>query len=144
MAPSAGCVHRRACGWTGNPSSVAGWHRGRATPRTRRGMPRQHWPPSCGEQGRSGAQVLVARCSYWQGPALPSRAKEGETRRSMRILLQRVSRAEVRIRAESAEETPRVAGKIAAGFLVLVGITHTDTVAEARWMADKIPSLRLF
>jgi len=62
----------------------------------------------------------------------------------MRILLQRVSRAEVRIRAESAEETPRVAGKIAAGFLVLVGITHTDTVAEARWMADKIPSLRLF
>lgn len=28
--------------------------------------------------------------------------------------------------------------------MVLVGITHTDTVAEARWMADKIPSLRLF
>ena len=27
---------------------------------------------------------------------------------------------------------------------MLVGITHTDTVAEARWMADKIPSLRLF
>ena len=27
---------------------------------------------------------------------------------------------------------------------MLVGITHTDTLAEAKWMADKIPSLRLF
>jgi D-tyrosyl-tRNA(Tyr) deacylase len=62
----------------------------------------------------------------------------------MRILLQRVSRAEVRIRAESADDAPRVSGRIEAGYVVLVGITHTDTVAEAKWMADKIPSLRLF
>ena len=27
---------------------------------------------------------------------------------------------------------------------MLVGITHTDTIAEARWMAEKIQALRLF
>ena len=62
----------------------------------------------------------------------------------MRILLQRVSRAEVRIRPASPDHAPRVAGRIEAGYLILVGITHSDTVAEAEWMADKIHGLRLF
>ena len=62
----------------------------------------------------------------------------------MRILLQRVSRAEVRIRSENHAASSRVSGRIKSGYLLLVGFTHTDTEAELRWMADKIVGLRLF
>jgi D-tyrosyl-tRNA(Tyr) deacylase len=58
----------------------------------------------------------------------------------MRVILQRVSRAEVRIDG-------RVAGAISRGFLLLVGFTAEDAEnAEDRlaWMADKVVSLRLF
>jgi D-tyrosyl-tRNA(Tyr) deacylase len=59
----------------------------------------------------------------------------------MRILLQRVSRAEVRIREAGAS---RVAGRIERGYLLLIGITHADSEATAAWMAEKIAGLRLF
>ncbi len=55
----------------------------------------------------------------------------------MRVLLQRVSRAEVRVDA-------RVTGRIDRGYLLLLGITHADTGAEAAWLADKVAGLRLF
>jgi D-tyrosyl-tRNA(Tyr) deacylase len=55
----------------------------------------------------------------------------------MRVLLQRVSRAEVRV-------GDRVTGRIERGFLLLVGLTHTDDEAALAWMADKIVGLRLF
>ena len=55
----------------------------------------------------------------------------------MRVVLQRVSRAEVRI-------GDRVAGRIARGFLLLVGFTASDTEEHLQWMADKIVGLRLF
>jgi D-tyrosyl-tRNA(Tyr) deacylase len=55
----------------------------------------------------------------------------------MRVLLQRVSRAEVRV-------GDRVTGRIGRGFLLLVGFTGTDTEAQAEWMADKVIGLRLF
>ena len=55
----------------------------------------------------------------------------------MRILLQRVSRAEVRVDA-------RVTGSIGRGFLLLVGFTHADGEAELAWMAEKVVGLRLF
>ncbi len=55
----------------------------------------------------------------------------------MRVLLQRVSRAEVRV-------GERVTGRIAAGYLLLVGLTHDDDDARLTWMADKIVGLRLF
>jgi len=61
----------------------------------------------------------------------------------MRVLLQRVTRAEVRIRSDGGAP-PYVAGRIGLGFVLLVGITHTDTHAELTWMADKIVGLRLF
>ena len=61
----------------------------------------------------------------------------------MRILLQRVSRAEVRIRDES-DGVARMSGRIGPGLLLLVGFTHTDTESELLWMADKIIGLRLF
>ena len=55
----------------------------------------------------------------------------------MRVLLQRVSRAEVRVAG-------RVMGRIGAGFCVLVGFTHGDGEAQVGWMADKVVGLRLF
>lgn len=55
----------------------------------------------------------------------------------MRVLLQRVSRAEVRV-------GDRVTGTIGRGFVLLVGFTHTDTDTAVAWMADKVAGLRLF
>lgn len=55
----------------------------------------------------------------------------------MRVLLQRVSRAEVRVGARST-------GRIERGYLLLVGFTHADEEARLTWMADKIIGLRLF
>ena len=55
----------------------------------------------------------------------------------MRVLLQRVSSAEVRV-------GERVTGAIGTGFLLLVGFTHADTPEQGIWMADKIAGLRLF
>lgn len=55
----------------------------------------------------------------------------------MRVLLQRVSRAQVRVEG-------RVTGAIQRGFLLLVGLTHTDTEAHLAWMAEKVSGLRLF
>ena len=60
----------------------------------------------------------------------------------MRVLLQRVSRAEVRIREGSAG--PRLAGRIDRGYVLLVGFTAGDTDDHVAWMADKIVGLRLF
>ena len=55
----------------------------------------------------------------------------------MRALVQRVSRASVDV------DGARVA-EIGAGLLVLLGVTHEDTEAEARWLADKVRALRVF
>lgn len=59
----------------------------------------------------------------------------------MRVLLQRVSRAEVRIRDATP---PRVAGRIDRGVLLLVGFTHADGDEQVAWMADKVLGLRIF
>ncbi len=55
----------------------------------------------------------------------------------MKIVIQRVSRAEVKVEG-------KIVGKISIGFLVLIGITHTDTKKEADFLADKIANLRIF
>jgi len=34
-------------------------------------------------------------------------------------------------------------GRIGAGLLVLVGVTHADTDADARWLAGKVAGLRV-
>jgi D-tyrosyl-tRNA(Tyr) deacylase len=60
----------------------------------------------------------------------------------MRVLLQRVSRAEVRIREDGGAH--RVSGRIGIGFLLLVGLTHADGEEQVTWMAEKVAGLRLF
>ena len=65
------------------------------------------------------------------------------TLRGMRVLVQRVSRAEVRIRENGGGE-PRVAGRIGRGLLLLVGFTHADADEQLAWMAEKVLGLRIF
>ncbi len=55
----------------------------------------------------------------------------------MKVVLQRVSRASVRVGR-------RVVAAIDHGFLVLVGYASEDTEVQLQWMADKIVGLRLF
>lgn len=55
----------------------------------------------------------------------------------MRLILQRVSSARVRV-------GDRVTGEIGEGLLLLVGFTHADTVEQITWMADKVIGLRIF
>jgi D-aminoacyl-tRNA deacylase len=55
----------------------------------------------------------------------------------MRALVQRVSRAAVRVDGE-------VVGSIDAGMLVLLGITHDDDEAICDRLADKVAALRIF
>jgi D-tyrosyl-tRNA(Tyr) deacylase len=38
----------------------------------------------------------------------------------------------------------RVTGSIGKGFLLLVGMTHTDSAEQVEWMAEKVSGLRLF
>jgi D-tyrosyl-tRNA(Tyr) deacylase len=55
----------------------------------------------------------------------------------VRALVQRVSRASVDV------DGARV-GEIGSGLLVLLGITHDDTEADADRLADKVRALRIF
>lgn len=55
----------------------------------------------------------------------------------MRVVLQRVARASVTVDGQ-------VVGRIdEPGLLALVGVTHTDTPAEAEWLARKVWDLRI-
>ena len=55
----------------------------------------------------------------------------------MRVVLQRVSRAAVRVDGATV-------GAIGRGFVVLAGFAPTDGEATLAWMAEKIAGLRLF
>ena len=55
----------------------------------------------------------------------------------MRALLQRVSRASVRVGDE-------IVGSIGAGALVLVGVQNGDAEEDARYLAAKIAGLRIY
>ena len=55
----------------------------------------------------------------------------------MRALVQQVTRARVLVDDEEV-------GAIGRGLCAFVGVTHTDTEAEARKLADKIWHLRVF
>lgn len=55
----------------------------------------------------------------------------------MRILIQRVIRAEVRV-------DQKVEGRIGYGLVALIGIASTDTNKDADYLADKLIHLRIF
>ena len=54
----------------------------------------------------------------------------------MRAVVQRVSEAAVAVDGEEV-------GRIGAGLMVLVGVTHDDTPEQARRLADKLWTLRV-
>jgi len=55
----------------------------------------------------------------------------------VRALVQRVERASVEVDGE-------IVGRIGPGLLALVGVTHDDTEAKARKLAEKLWHIRLF
>ena len=55
----------------------------------------------------------------------------------MRVVLQRVSRAEVRVDG-------RVVGRIGRGHMLLVGFAAGDGLDQIAWMADKVLGMRVF
>src|SRR5271170_456701 len=55
----------------------------------------------------------------------------------MRVVVQRVSRAQVSVNGE-------IAGEIGLGLLVLLGVGREDTDTDATYLAEKIAGLRIF
>jgi D-tyrosyl-tRNA(Tyr) deacylase len=55
----------------------------------------------------------------------------------MRAVVQRVSRAEVRVEG-------RVAGRVGRGFVVLLGVAVGDTESDAAHLVDRIIGMRVF
>jgi len=55
----------------------------------------------------------------------------------MRAVIQRVANA-------SVEVENSIKGRIDAGLLVLLGVEPSDTVAEVKWLAQKIVNMRIF
>lgn len=55
----------------------------------------------------------------------------------MKAVIQRVSRAEVRVDG-------RVTGQIGRGIVVLLGVGKRDTTRDADWLLEKIVGLRIF
>jgi len=55
----------------------------------------------------------------------------------MRAVIQRVRQASVSVEGETV-------GAISTGLMILIGVTHTDTEDDARWLAQKIATLRIF
>jgi D-aminoacyl-tRNA deacylase len=55
----------------------------------------------------------------------------------MRAVVQRATEASVSV-------VDRVVGRIGAGVVVLLGISPDDGPEDARWMADKVATLRVF
>lgn len=55
----------------------------------------------------------------------------------MRVVIQRSGEASVTVDG-------KVTGAISSGYVLLVGITHTDTEDDVRYVANKVANLRLF
>jgi D-aminoacyl-tRNA deacylase len=55
----------------------------------------------------------------------------------MRIVVQRAKDASVSVDG-------KIVGSIEKGLMLLVGVTHSDTVEDAKYLSDKISNLRIF
>jgi D-tyrosyl-tRNA(Tyr) deacylase len=69
--------------------------------------------------------------------SMTSTARADGSVRSVRALVQRVTRASVSVEGEPV-------GTIGPGLLVLLGVTHDDGEAVADRLADKVRALRIF
>jgi D-aminoacyl-tRNA deacylase len=61
----------------------------------------------------------------------------GQWTKTMIAVIQRVSQASVTIEN-------KIKGQIDLGFMILLGITHTDTQEDIEWLSKKIVGLRVF
>ncbi len=55
----------------------------------------------------------------------------------MKVVVQRSKQANVQVNGE-------IVGKIEKGLVLLVGITHSDTIDDVNYIADKVVNLRIF
>lgn len=55
----------------------------------------------------------------------------------MKILIQRVTHAKVEVEGTTV-------GAIGSGALVFIGVTHSDTITQVSWLANKLINLRMF
>ncbi len=55
----------------------------------------------------------------------------------MRCVIQKVTEASVTVNGETV-------GAIGTGYMVLIGVSVDDTEADVRYMAEKVPNLRIF
>jgi D-tyrosyl-tRNA(Tyr) deacylase len=55
----------------------------------------------------------------------------------MKVIVQRAREASVTVNQD-------VVGRISKGLMLLVGVTHSDTSEDARYVAEKISNLRIF
>ena len=80
------------------------------------------------------------RTEKWSNPPLKNFKRRGFKPRlfySMRVVIQRVSSAQVAIEGQ-------IVSQIKQGILVLVGIAHTDTPDDVAWLARKVIAQRIF
>ena len=90
-----------------------------------------------GRQPRSPRRACGRHCSNRRRrPAAGDRGDRWPTIGARCGLVQRVTSASVTVAGE-------VVGAIGAGLCVLVGVTHDDTVVDARKLADKVWNLRI-
>jgi D-tyrosyl-tRNA(Tyr) deacylase len=55
----------------------------------------------------------------------------------MRVVIQRCKQASVTVNEE-------IVGQIGKGLMVLVGVTHNDTIEDAKYLAGKVAGIRIF
>lgn len=55
----------------------------------------------------------------------------------MKVVIQRVTQASVKVEAE-------IIGEINSGLLVLVGIEEADTAQDIEWVSNKVVNMRIF
>jgi len=60
----------------------------------------------------------------------------------MRCVVQRVTEASVTVLKENGDK--ELAGAIGPGLMVLIGVSAEDTEKDLKYMADKVPVLRIF
>ena len=60
----------------------------------------------------------------------------------MRCVVQRVTEAKVTVVQEDGSE--QLAGQIGPGIMALIGVSTEDTEKDLKYLADKVPNLRIF